>query len=98
MLKEVILCLGLIMFISGLYSFVYNLKHLLCMLISLEFMSMSLFIFIYFYLSLLMVNKYFLMVYLTFAVCEGALGVCLLISMIRSHGNDYLENLSLMKC
>ncbi|GLH16376.1 NADH-ubiquinone oxidoreductase chain 4, partial [Gryllus bimaculatus] len=35
---------------------------------------------------------YFSIIYLVFAVCEGSLGLGILISMVRSHGNDFFQS------
>nr|YP_010596158.1 NADH dehydrogenase subunit 4L [Catamiarus brevipennis]WAJ48490.1 NADH dehydrogenase subunit 4L [Catamiarus brevipennis] len=84
------------MFISGLFVFCSMRSHLLLTLLSLEFLSMclyaSMFSFLFFYSS----SYYFLLVYLVFIVCEGALGLGILICMIRSHGNDHVSGLSIL--
>nr|WQM87329.1 NADH dehydrogenase subunit 4L [Eurymetra natalensis] len=84
----------LYMFICGMIIFCSFRKHLLLTLLSLEYMVVliffTLFLFLYFYLS----EYYFLMIFLTFSVCEGVLGLSILVSMIRCHGNDNLMNLS----
>nr|NP_852172.1 NADH dehydrogenase subunit 4L [Lepidopsocidae sp. RS-2001]AAP44721.1 NADH dehydrogenase subunit 4L [Lepidopsocidae sp. RS-2001] len=79
-------------------SYVLNRKYILMMLISLEFMSLILFLLIYFSLFNLNLEGYFLMIFLTFCVCEGVIGLSLLVGMIRSHGNDLIYSLSFLKC
>nr|YP_010392987.1 NADH dehydrogenase subunit 4L [Tipula aestiva]UPX88788.1 NADH dehydrogenase subunit 4L [Tipula aestiva] len=86
------------LFLSGVIVFVLNCKHLLVMLLSLEFMVLSLFMLMIIYLSLFNLEMYFSMLYLTFCVCEGALGLSILVSMIRTHGNDYLITFSVLQC
>nr|QLY90223.1 NADH dehydrogenase subunit 4L [Dicranomyia modesta] len=86
------------LFISGSIVFVYNCKHLLIMLLSLEFIVLSLFLFMMFYLNLYNYESFFSMLFLTFCVCEGALGLSILISMIRTHGNDYFNSFSILQC
>nr|YP_009443909.1 NADH dehydrogenase subunit 4L [Speleketor irwini]ATU07130.1 NADH dehydrogenase subunit 4L [Speleketor irwini] len=98
MLKEMGLILSVMVCLGGLSSFVYNRLHLLVMLISLEFISLGIFMFMSIYLNVLSMDLYFLMVFLTFVVCEGALGVSLLVSMIRSYGSDYMQLLDFLKC
>uniref|UniRef100_UPI0030DE77E2 NADH dehydrogenase subunit 4L n=1 Tax=Epuraea terminalis TaxID=1553310 RepID=UPI0030DE77E2 len=80
----------LLMFFSG--ALVYSIKrnHLLLMLLSLEFMVVSLYFFIYMYMSTMSYDYFFSMLFLSFSVCEGALGLSVLVSMIRSIGNDYI--------
>nr|QUS64009.1 NADH dehydrogenase subunit 4L [Zoodes fulguratus] len=88
-----ILCISGIMFFSGLVVFTSNRKHLLLMLLSLEFIVLSLYLNIFIYLSLL--NDYFFsMIFLTMSVCEGSLGLAILVMMIRACGNDYVLSFS----
>nr|YP_010708877.1 NADH dehydrogenase subunit 4L [Matsumuraeses phaseoli]WCR51109.1 NADH dehydrogenase subunit 4L [Matsumuraeses phaseoli] len=84
------------MFIIGNLIFVSKHKHLLIILLSLEFMVLSIFLFMLLILSFMNYNMYMLMVFLVFAVCEGALGLSILVSMIRTHGNDYFQSFNLL--
>nr|AWB98741.1 NADH dehydrogenase subunit 4L [Anopheles albitarsis] len=90
--------LSMIMFIFGCLVFVSNRKHLLSTLLSLEFMVLSLFIFLFFYLNFMNYELYFSMFFLSFCVCEGVLGLSILVSMIRTHGNDYFQSFSILQC
>nr|APX40482.1 NADH dehydrogenase subunit 4L [Chaetocnema pelagica] len=81
-------------FFLGILSFVLNRKHLLLMLLSLEFIVISLYLNMFIYLSMMSYEFYFLMIFLTMSVCEGALGLSLLIMMVRIHGNDYILTFS----
>ena len=86
------------LFFIGLFSFVYSYKHLLRILLSLEFIVLALFFILFFYLNLNNFELYFSMYFLTFSVCEGVLGLSILVSMIRTHGNDYFLNFSILQC
>nr|UFP05418.1 NADH dehydrogenase subunit 4L [Sucra jujuba] len=86
----------IIMFIIGNLIFVSKYKHLLIILLSLEFMVLSVFFFLLSYLLMLNYEIYMLMVFLVFSVCEGALGLSILVSMIRTHGNDYFKSFNLL--
>nr|WNH42493.1 NADH dehydrogenase subunit 4L [Neoperla socia] len=88
----------LVMFICGSWVYVSKRKHLLLTLLSLEFMVLSLFLFLLIFLSYLCYELFFSMVFLTFSVCEGALGLSILVSMIRTHGNDYFQTFSVLQC
>nr|AXS66237.1 NADH dehydrogenase subunit 4L [Cucujoidea sp. 2 KM-2017] len=88
--------ISMFMFMSGLMVFSFNLKHLLVMLLSLEFIVLSLYYLMYLYLSLIVFENFFSMIFLTMSVCEGALGLSLLILIIRTHGNDYLMTFSFL--
>nr|YP_010261342.1 NADH dehydrogenase subunit 4L [Leptophlebia marginata]YP_010261355.1 NADH dehydrogenase subunit 4L [Leptophlebia vespertina]UIB40249.1 NADH dehydrogenase subunit 4L [Leptophlebia marginata]UIB40262.1 NADH dehydrogenase subunit 4L [Leptophlebia vespertina] len=98
MLKLMGLCVFSLLFFSGAGVFVAKRKHLLAMLLSLEFMVLCLYMILFYYLSGYEMEYYFLMVYLTLAVCEGALGLGVLVSMIRTHGNDYFQTFSVLQC
>nr|QVM79305.1 NADH dehydrogenase subunit 4L [Teledapalpus zolotichini] len=84
------------MFFSGLMVFVSKRKHLLMMLLSLEFIMLSLYFNILIYLNLFDYEYFFLMIFLTMSVCEGVLGLSILVSMIRSYGNDYIFTFSIL--
>nr|YP_009364580.1 NADH dehydrogenase subunit 4L [Junonia vestina]YP_010417592.1 NADH dehydrogenase subunit 4L [Junonia villida]ARH11467.1 NADH dehydrogenase subunit 4L [Junonia vestina]USF17686.1 NADH dehydrogenase subunit 4L [Junonia villida]USF17699.1 NADH dehydrogenase subunit 4L [Junonia villida]USF17829.1 NADH dehydrogenase subunit 4L [Junonia villida]USF17842.1 NADH dehydrogenase subunit 4L [Junonia villida] len=84
------------MFLFGNMIFVSKHKHLLIVLLSLEFMVLSIFFFLMMYLMMLDYNMHMLMVFLVFSVCEGALGLSILVSMIRTHGNDYFQSYNLI--
>nr|YP_009537879.1 NADH dehydrogenase subunit 4L [Limenitis reducta]AYN60596.1 NADH dehydrogenase subunit 4L [Limenitis reducta] len=85
-----------IMFMLGNMIFVSKHKHLLIVLMSLEFMMLSIFFLMLLYLMMIDYNLYLLMVFLVFSVCEGALGLSILVSMIRTHGNDYFQSFNLI--
>nr|AIT99344.1 NADH dehydrogense subunit 4L [Ampittia dioscorides]QXI88813.1 NADH dehydrogenase subunit 4L [Onryza maga] len=84
------------MFLIGNMIFISKHKHLLIMLLSLEFIVLIIFLMLMIYLSYVEFDLYMLMVYLVFTVCEGALGISILVSMIRTHGNDYFQSFSLL--
>nr|QLY89924.1 NADH dehydrogenase subunit 4L [Clusiodes albimanus] len=87
-----------ILFVMGIFSFVFNRKHLLSMLLSLEYIVLCLFMLLFMYLLIFNYEIYFSMMFLTFSVCEGALGLSILVSMIRSHGNDYFQSFNVIQC
>nr|YP_009732597.1 NADH dehydrogenase subunit 4L [Anarta trifolii]QHS71316.1 NADH dehydrogenase subunit 4L [Anarta trifolii] len=86
----------ILMFIVGNLIFISKHKHLLIVLLSLEFIVLSIFFFMLIYLSSIDYDMYMLMVFLVFSVCEGALGLSILVSMIRTHGNDYFQSFNLL--
>nr|YP_009001916.1 NADH dehydrogenase subunit 4L [Neochauliodes bowringi]AFB20498.1 NADH dehydrogenase subunit 4L [Neochauliodes bowringi] len=88
----------MVMFMCGIWVFVSKRKHLLLMLLSLEFIVICLFSWLMWFLLVFNYEFYFSMVFLTFTVCEGALGLSILVSMIRTHGNDYFNSFSILKC
>nr|YP_009236869.1 NADH dehydrogenase subunit 4L [Telchinia kalinzu]AMJ17336.1 NADH dehydrogenase subunit 4L [Telchinia kalinzu] len=86
----------LVMFLIGNMIFVSKHKHLLIVLMSLEFIVLSIFFLLMLYLMEINYNMFMLMVFLVFSVCEGALGLAILVSMIRTHGNDYFQSFNLI--
>nr|UPL65749.1 NADH dehydrogenase subunit 4L [Notobitus elongatus] len=86
----------IVMFISGLIVFSSGRKHLLVVLFSLEYLVVVLFLMLFVFLLNYDFEFYFIMVYLTFSVCESALGLGILVNLIRSHGNDYLSSMSIL--
>nr|QNE85449.1 NADH dehydrogenase subunit 4L [Morinia doronici] len=86
------------LFIMGVFIFVSNRKHLLSMLLSLEYIVLSLFLMLFIYLSMFSFEFFFSMMFLIFSVCEGALGISILVSMIRTHGNDYFQSFNILQC
>nr|ASM82783.1 NADH dehydrogenase subunit 4L [Neopanorpa chelata] len=88
----------IILLISGIFVFSSKRKHLLVTLLSLEFIVLSLFMILFLYLNYYNYETYFSMVFLVFSVCEGALGLSILVSMIRTHGNDFFQSFSILQC
>nr|APX39703.1 NADH dehydrogenase subunit 4L [Cryptocephalus androgyne] len=82
------------MFIFGLLSFFLFREHFLMMLLSLEFLVLSLYLGLFVFTSLSNHEYFFMLIYLTMSVCEGVLGLAILVTMIRSHGNDYVLSMS----
>nr|QWB85866.1 NADH dehydrogenase subunit 4L [Ulochaetes vacca] len=84
------------MFFCGLFVFLSKRKHLLLMLLSLEYIVLILYFLLFMYLSLYNYDFFFSMIFLTMSVCEGVLGLSILIFMIRSNGNDYMKSFSFL--
>lgn len=86
----------ILIFVVGNFIFISKHKHLLIVLLSLEFIVLSIFFFILIYLRVIDFDIYILIVFLVFSVCEGALGLSILVSIIRTHGNDYFQRFNLL--
>nr|YP_009995515.1 NADH dehydrogenase subunit 4L [Ochthebius viridis]QNP09970.1 NADH dehydrogenase subunit 4L [Ochthebius viridis] len=87
---------SIFMYLMGIMVFSLKRKHLLLMLLSLEFIILSLYFLMFLSLSYYMKEYYFSMIFMTMSVCEGALGLSLLVSLIRSHGNDYFQSFNIL--
>nr|ALO76785.1 NADH deshydrogenase subunit 4L [Chrysomelidae sp. SPH01] len=84
----------ILMFFSSAIIFTLKRKHYLLMLLGLESMALSLYMNLFFYLSNMTYEYFFMMIFLTMTVCEGVLGLGILILMIRTFGNDYIMTFS----
>lgn len=84
------------MIIRGLLVFISKRKHILFILLSLEFLVLCLYLSLFIFLNIISINLFFLMIFLTIRVCEGVLGLSILVSIIRSFGNDNIINLNIL--
>jgi len=84
--------------IIGLLRFLSNRKHLLVILLRLEIMVLGLFGLVVLVRSFYWGDLYLSIIFLTFRVCEGTLGLAILVYLVRCHGNDYFQTFSLLKC
>nr|UBU97864.1 NADH dehydrogenase subunit 4L [Gryllus bimaculatus] len=93
-------CLLVVVFcyFSGIWIYCSKRKHMLIILLSLEYMVLFTFFLLMFWLGEFQNELYFSMIYLVFAVCEGSLGLGILISMVRSHGNDFFQSFMVLRC
>lgn len=53
----------------------------------------NLFILVY----LIEINIFYIIYFLIFVVCEGALGLSLIVLIVRIYGNDYINSIRLIK-
>nr|APX40079.1 NADH dehydrogenase subunit 4L [Orestia punctipennis] len=83
-----------LMFIFSILSFILNRKHLLLMLLALEFIVIILYFSLFIYLSMMNYEYFFSLIFLTMSVCESVLGLSILILMVRMYGNDYILTFS----
>nr|YP_009654676.1 NADH dehydrogenase subunit 4L [Hoplistodera incisa]QCI09205.1 NADH dehydrogenase subunit 4L [Hoplistodera incisa] len=93
MLYEYILLFSLL---SGIVVFCSTRKHLLLSLLSLEFMVLCVFLALFTVMLMYGYELYFSLIFLVFTVCEGALGLSILVSLVRNQGNDYLSSMSIL--
>nr|QVT15623.1 NADH dehydrogenase subunit 4L [Simocephalus sibiricus] len=79
-------------------SFVSKRKHLLATLLSLEGLMLFILCLIYFSSSSFHEMFNFNLVFITLTACEGALGLSLLVTIVRSHGGDQFNSLNFLQC
>nr|UYB79142.1 NADH dehydrogenase subunit 4L [Lirapex sp. ZZ-2022] len=87
--------------IGGLFSMLalsMQHKHLLSCLLSLEAMTLTLFFFLLGESGMQNFETFVVLIFITLAACEASLGLAVLVSLIRTHGNDYVYNYNLQKC
>nr|YP_010954457.1 NADH dehydrogenase subunit 4L [Tropilaelaps mercedesae]WMV02020.1 NADH dehydrogenase subunit 4L [Tropilaelaps mercedesae] len=80
-------------FMLGFMSFIWNRKHLLMMLLSLEMMMLS----IYLMMMVIVVNEFYEMIilYLIMVICEACMGMSLMIGIVYYYGSDLLSSLKI---
>nr|AOY39951.1 NADH dehydrogenase subunit 4L [Curculionidae sp. BMNH 1040049] len=81
-------------FFMGLFIFCFKFRHFLILLMSLEIMVLSLFFMMFIFTSMIFGEGFLSIFYLTMSVCESALGLSILVLMIRSYSSDMLIMLS----
>nr|YP_054540.1 NADH dehydrogenase subunit 4L [Thermobia domestica]AAT69289.1 NADH dehydrogenase subunit 4L [Thermobia domestica] len=97
-MKMLFILFSCFLVILGMACFVIQRKHLLMVLLSLEFIVLMSFLLLSYSLGSLYVENYFCLLFLTFSVCEGSLGLSILVSIVRTHGGDYLNSLVVLRC
>nr|YP_010478453.1 NADH dehydrogenase subunit 4L [Nesophrosyne makaihe]UVI59897.1 NADH dehydrogenase subunit 4L [Nesophrosyne makaihe] len=80
------------MYIMSILSLLLVRKHVFLCLLSLEYVILSL-LMMYSYYFTHTGSFYMLIIMMVFFVCEGVLGLGILVSLIRCHGNDYIMSL-----
>nr|YP_010729631.1 NADH dehydrogenase subunit 4L [Acasta cyathus]WEF49304.1 NADH dehydrogenase subunit 4L [Acasta cyathus] len=86
------------MFLIGTWIYISKRKHLMNMLISLEYIVLSIFLLLILITFSVGLETYLSLIFLVASVCEGSLGVGMMVGMVRSHGSDYINSLSSLKC
>ena len=76
----------------------FQYKHLLSLLLALEAITLSLFILLIAKLSMARGEAYISLGLITLGACEASLSLAVLVSLIRTHGNDYVSSFNTYKC
>nr|UEE83308.1 NADH dehydrogenase subunit 4L [Petalocephala gongshanensis] len=85
--------LSMYMYMASMTSLLIFRKHTLMSMLSLEFMMMSLLLNVMLYCLMMKYSMYLFMMLMTFLVCEGVLGLGILVNMIRCQGNDFMNSM-----
>ena len=88
----------MIIVFCGVWGFISYNKHMLNSLLRLEFIMLGVFWLIRIQLTLIGREIYFSLFFLTLAACGGALGLTILILVVRRHGNDTFSSFNLLEC
>nr|YP_009136682.1 NADH dehydrogenase subunit 4L [Tritonia tetraquetra]AKE07287.1 NADH dehydrogenase subunit 4L [Tritonia tetraquetra] len=80
--------------VSSLLSYSKLSVRILSVLISLEALMLSLLALMYGTLGFLGSDMHYFLILLTFAACEAALGLSMLVSILRIRSNDYVSSFS----
>nr|AIW06223.1 NADH dehydrogenase subunit 4L [Pyrops candelaria] len=82
-------------YFSGLLMIVLIRKHFLLCLLVLEYLLLFLYFLMFGFLDFFFFEHYFLVIFLVFGVCDGVIGLSLLVFLIRKSSGDYLDSLIL---
>uniref|UniRef100_A0AAU6PC31 NADH-ubiquinone oxidoreductase chain 4L n=1 Tax=Funkikonia zheana TaxID=3133676 RepID=A0AAU6PC31_9HEMI len=85
--------MSMYMIVVSMMSFMMTRKHTLMSLLSLEFMMMSTLMMIMLFCLLMKYSMYLFMFMMTILICEGVLGLSILVNMIRCQGNDFMNSM-----
>lgn len=77
-----------IIFFIGLISLVFSYKHILNILLRLEFLMVGLILLFFLWLKYRRGEAVFILYYIVFIVGEGVLGLRLLVRLVRWYGRD----------
>nr|YP_009470520.1 NADH dehydrogenase subunit 4L [Centruroides vittatus]AVF96948.1 NADH dehydrogenase subunit 4L [Centruroides vittatus] len=87
---------GIILLLMSLMSLTSRFKHLLSMLLSLEMAMLSILIILTSTTIPKSADSSILMIFITLAVCEGSLGLALLVAMSRLTGNTLISSTTML--
>lgn len=97
MLNFYIVILFLVFFVvRGLIIFCSQHKHLLVTLLSLEYIILCIFILLMLRRAQEIIEGYISLIFLVFAVSDGAVGLSILVVLARRHGRDYFKSFNLV--
>jgi len=87
----------IVLIIIIVQSFILNKSHIIILLLVLESIMLVLLVYLFFLLTEISINPYIFLILLTLRACEAALGLSILVSLIRFHGNDFIIRITRLK-
>nr|YP_010381744.1 NADH dehydrogenase subunit 4L [Symplanella unipuncta]UDL72132.1 NADH dehydrogenase subunit 4L [Symplanella unipuncta] len=85
----------MMIFFSGFVGLMIVRKYFLLSLLMMEFMSVSLFGILNYYFMFFSYENFFSILFLVFSVCDGVLGLSLMVYLVRKDSFDYLMSMSM---
>lgn len=91
---------GIVVMIAlmGLIMFVRKRKHLLMRLMCIEFLGLVIFMGLMFIIIIGIVDGYMILYYLVMRACEGALGLRIIVIIVRGMGRDFIYGGGILQC
>ncbi len=89
---------GVVLVIGGLFSYIINYSHFLNSLLRLECIRVGVFCVIIHKIDMLDGELFYRVYFLVVVVCEGVVGLSLLVVMVFSRGRDYIKIRSRVVC
>lgn len=90
----IILYMLLFSYFRGLVVYRFRWGHFLIMLLRLEFITLSIYLSLFVIINFNSLNLFFLIIYLRMAVCEGVLGLRIMVVSVRRVGNEYIMSIN----
>nr|ARO34940.1 NADH dehydrogenase subunit 4L [Pachycephus cruentatus] len=87
----------LFLLLSSLMVFIKFNKHMLLILMSLEFFVIIMYCTWFVYFNMIDLSYFMSLYYLIFSVNESVLGLSIMVVIMRGEGSDYLQSSSLLK-
>nr|YP_003934397.1 NADH dehydrogenase subunit 4L [Eualetes tulipa]ADI79406.1 NADH dehydrogenase subunit 4L [Eualetes tulipa] len=91
------LCVCVVGLAGSVAALMLQHKHLLGALLSLEAALMNLFVLLFCYSSGFL-GCYSSLIFIALSACEASMGLAVLVSLVRSHGNDYVSSFTSQGC
>ena len=90
--------LPIFLFLVGRWIYISKRKHLINILIRLEYIVLCIFLLLILVTFSIGLETYVSLIFLVASVCEGRLGVGIIVGIVRSHGSDYIRRFRALKC
>nr|YP_010535515.1 NADH dehydrogenase subunit 4L [Ornithodoros compactus]AIZ58565.1 NADH dehydrogenase subunit 4L [Ornithodoros compactus]QLD97215.1 NADH dehydrogenase subunit 4L [Ornithodoros compactus]QLD97228.1 NADH dehydrogenase subunit 4L [Ornithodoros compactus]UYB78271.1 NADH dehydrogenase subunit 4L [Ornithodoros compactus] len=88
---------SMFLFLSGSFSLLMNRKHILLIMLSLEFMYLGVMVNVFIICG---ISKFFLVliIFMIVVVCEAGMGLSVLVLSVYFYGSDKIRMMNLLSC